>query len=173
MRLDKLDRQILAMLVEDARTPFTKIASNVTKELRKMGELGPKDKIPDTTIHFRVKKLKDNGIIRRFTINIPPESLGFDLFALISFKIGGHIIEDISVKRTEEISKKFLKDTRIRFLATGEDKTSLFALIIAENQDALEAFIRELRNDPDIQEINLWSISKVLKGKDMITPSPL
>ena len=50
--LSELDEKILERLSDDSRKAFTKIA----KELD----------VPDTTIHFRVKKLKDSGIIKKF-----------------------------------------------------------------------------------------------------------
>ncbi|MHA1431884.1 MAG: Lrp/AsnC family transcriptional regulator, partial [Candidatus Freyarchaeota archaeon] len=43
VEIDDLDRKILALLQENSRVPFTQIA----KELD----------VPDTTVHFRVKKL--------------------------------------------------------------------------------------------------------------------
>ena len=50
-KLDELDHQILEALIENARTPFTDIAKNLL--------------VSAGTIHVRVKKMEDEGVIKR------------------------------------------------------------------------------------------------------------
>ncbi len=51
--MDELDARLLHLLQEDARKPFTQIAEELDT--------------PDTTIHFRTKKLLKREIITRFS----------------------------------------------------------------------------------------------------------
>lgn len=69
LEIDELDLKILQILYEDSRIAFTEIARILN--------------VPDTTVHFRVKKMKKQGVISRFTINIPPQKLGFEHMALL------------------------------------------------------------------------------------------
>lgn len=69
MKLDKYDLKILEMLKRDGELTSSKMGKN----------LG----IPITTVHNRVKRLKDKGIIKRFTIEVDDEKLGYFLKAYI------------------------------------------------------------------------------------------
>ena len=62
MKLDKIDLKILELLKKDARTTFTKIGNT----------LG----VADSTVHIRVKKMVDEGVIKSFTTNVSNEALG-------------------------------------------------------------------------------------------------
>ena len=70
--IDEIDKMILKMLQDDARTAFRKIAE-------KMG-------VSEATIFVRVKKLLEKGVIRRFTALVSPELLGKSLAAFILIK---------------------------------------------------------------------------------------
>ena len=70
--LDKKDKLILEILQENS--------SLTTRQIAK------KTLLPPTTIHNRIKKLRDDGIIRRFTVDIDHEKLknNFVAYVLIS-----------------------------------------------------------------------------------------
>jgi len=70
--IDEVDRKILERLQDDARIAFKKIAE----------ELG----ISESTVFVRVKKLQQQGIIKRFTTTISPELIGKSLTAFILIK---------------------------------------------------------------------------------------
>jgi Lrp/AsnC family transcriptional regulator for asnA, asnC and gidA len=77
---DELDRRILRILMEDAHTPFREIAS------RAQTTVG--------TVHNRIKKLRESGVIKRFLPEVDAQKLGFGICALIELKIaGGHLLE--------------------------------------------------------------------------------
>ncbi len=60
MKLDSVDLGILRALLDDGRVPFSHISR----------ELG----IPVATVHSRVKKMTENGLIKGFTIYISPRN---------------------------------------------------------------------------------------------------
>ena len=60
MKLDEIDFKILEMLKRDARTPFTEVGR----------DLG----ISDATVHVRVNKMMDEGIIKRYTTVVDEEA---------------------------------------------------------------------------------------------------
>ena len=57
--LDEVDHQILDILVENARIPFTDIAKKLV--------------VSPGTIHVRVKKMEDEGIIKGSTLSLDYE----------------------------------------------------------------------------------------------------
>ncbi|NHI91905.1 MAG: AsnC family transcriptional regulator [Candidatus Lokiarchaeota archaeon] len=153
--LSDLDEKILERLSEDSRKAFTKIA----KELD----------VPDTTIHFRVKKLRDTGIIKKFSILTSIKKLGFDQQRFIRIVVGGHIVQDITIKKSKEISDNLIKkyDYNVKFLGIGEDH-SIYLLLISKTIKEMENILTELKKDPDILEINVWNIKKLIKGEELL-----
>jgi len=153
--LDELDHSIIRILKEDSRIAYTKIAEKLN--------------VPDTTIHFRIKKLKRANIIKNFTILISAEKFGFDLGALLKIKIGDHIVKEISVKRTLEIGKIFAQKKNFCFLATAEDGTILYGIIFVKSEEELEKFASEIRHDPDIIDLEIIKFNDVVKGSDLLS----
>ncbi len=71
-KLDERDFAILELLKKDARLSEQKIA-------RKSG-------IPMTTVHNRIKKLQQTGVIKRYTIKLDNGKLGKALVAYVFIK---------------------------------------------------------------------------------------
>ncbi len=70
--LDDVDLRILRMLQEDARTPFSRVAKEVG--------------VSEATVHMRVKKLKELGVLRGFQALVDPSSVGKGLTAITLIK---------------------------------------------------------------------------------------
>lgn len=68
-KIDEIDKEILRMLQEDARTSFRKIAEKLN--------------VSEATIFMRVRKLIRKKIIKRFTVIVSPEMLGKNITAFI------------------------------------------------------------------------------------------
>jgi Lrp/AsnC family transcriptional regulator, regulator for asnA, asnC and gidA len=69
LEIDKLDMEILSILMSDAQIPYTEIAKKVF--------------VSGGTVHVRVKKLTEMGLIVGSQVNIEPELLGYGLTAFI------------------------------------------------------------------------------------------
>jgi len=67
--IDKLDRQILALLMEDAKTPYTDIAKKLF--------------VSGGTIHVRMKKLEQMGIVKGSNLVVDYTKLGYDISAFL------------------------------------------------------------------------------------------
>ncbi len=67
--LDQLDRQILSILMSDAKIPYTDIARQLN--------------VSGGTVHVRMKKLEDTGIVEGARLKIDPSKLGYDIIAFI------------------------------------------------------------------------------------------
>ncbi|GIM30331.1 AsnC family transcriptional regulator [Clostridium polyendosporum] len=118
--LDELDLQILDILIKDCRTPYLEIARMCH--------------VSGGTIHVRMKKMEDLGIIKgsRILLNLP--KLGYDVCCFV----GIYIDKTSSFSAvTEELAK--IKEVVELHLITGN--YSIFAKVIcksiADLQDTL------------------------------------
>jgi len=68
-RLDDTDHQILNMLIENTRTAFTDIAKKLS--------------ISAGTVHVRVKKMEEAGIITGSSLTLDYEKLGYSFIAYV------------------------------------------------------------------------------------------
>jgi len=81
VKIDSIDKTILKMLQEDARIAFKRIAE--------------KTGVSEATIFVRVKKLREKGVIKRFTALVSPEHLGKKLTAFILINTEPKKLEEV------------------------------------------------------------------------------
>ncbi|MCS7098173.1 MAG: Lrp/AsnC family transcriptional regulator [Candidatus Methanomethyliaceae archaeon] len=107
--LDEIDLRILSILKEDGRAPFTKIAS----------ELG----LSEAAVRKRVEKLKAEGIIKKFTIDI---DIGESVQALIMINVSPSYPNPIvaqAIKKIEGIEKVFEVAGEVDVIAIASGKS--------------------------------------------------
>ena len=68
-QIDKIDRGILSELMINAKVPYTEIAKKLI--------------VSAGTIHVRMKKMEEAGIVKNSRLHINYELLGFDLTAFL------------------------------------------------------------------------------------------
>jgi Lrp/AsnC family transcriptional regulator for asnA, asnC and gidA len=67
--IDKTDLRILEILLQDAKKPFTEVAKKVF--------------VSQGTVHVRMNKMQEAGIVEKTTLKINYAKLGFDITAFI------------------------------------------------------------------------------------------
>ena len=72
-RLDKLDKQILRLIAEDARIPFLQVARACN--------------VSGAAIHQRIQKLTQWGILKGSQFVIDPEKIGYETCAYIGLNL--------------------------------------------------------------------------------------
>ena len=72
-KLDEIDHQILDMLIQNTRVPFTDIAKKLL--------------ISAGTVHVRVKKMEDAGIIKGSSLTLDYKKLGYSFIAYVGVSI--------------------------------------------------------------------------------------
>ncbi len=88
-QLDKIDQQILDMLIDNARTPFTEIAKKLD--------------ISAGTVHVRVKKLENAGIIKGASLTVDYNKLGYAFIAYVGIYIDKTSKTRFVLERLKEI----------------------------------------------------------------------
>ena len=69
LEIDKIDRDIISILMDDAKTPYSEIAKRIV--------------VSGGTVHVRMKKLEHMGIIQGSTLVINAAKLGYGLTAYL------------------------------------------------------------------------------------------
>jgi len=72
-KLDKLDKQILKLIADDARIPFLEVARSCN--------------VSGAAIHQRIQKLTNMGILKGSQFIIDPEKIGFETCAYIGLNL--------------------------------------------------------------------------------------
>ncbi|MCD6157842.1 MAG: Lrp/AsnC family transcriptional regulator [Euryarchaeota archaeon] len=71
MVLDRVDIEVLKNLVINSRMTISEIAKRISRVVAK------------TTVHYRIQKLEREGIIKRYTVELDYEKLGYTVLAYI------------------------------------------------------------------------------------------
>jgi Lrp/AsnC family transcriptional regulator, regulator for asnA, asnC and gidA len=138
----------LDILVKDSSTPFVEIAKQIG--------------ISDATVHVRVRKLRDEGIINKFTICLNNNILGYDHLAFMGINIKPGFADQI----TEELSNL----DEVLEIHEMHNTFDLFLKIRAKDlnhmRDIIENKIRVL---PNILETELMTILKTTKEEQVVS----
>jgi Lrp/AsnC family transcriptional regulator for asnA, asnC and gidA len=125
---DNIDKGILNALMEDAKTPYTRIAQNIF--------------VSDGTVHVRMKKLEQAGVVSGSRLIVDYNKLGYDLTAYIGIYLEkGSAYKEVIAKMEE------IPEIVEAHYITGA--YSIFSKIICKNTDHL----RQILND-QIQAID-------------------
>lgn len=131
LEIDNLDVQILSILMKNATTPYTEIA----KELIVSGG----------TIHVRMKKLEEMGVIKGASLEVDPQKLGYDITAFL-----GIYLEKGS--QYNEAVKKLSTVNEIVELHYTTGSYSIFAKIVCHDTNHLREVLNEhIQSVPGIQ----------------------
>ena len=125
-QLDDIDKDIIRILQEDARTSYREIKER----------LG----ISIGTIHNRISKLREKDIIEGYTLKLNNTKLGYKLTFLIRVQIDGKHTNSI----LDELSDR--PEVCTIFRTTGEQSAALICRF-QESEDVHD-FIKELNERP-------------------------
>jgi Lrp/AsnC family transcriptional regulator for asnA, asnC and gidA len=93
--IDNKDLRILQILKENGDLTVRQIASRTL--------------LPITTVHHRIKRMKEAGVIRRFTIDIDHRKLGKSISAYVLVKVDSKYLKGFRISQHELVHqlKKF------------------------------------------------------------------
>ena len=118
--------------------------------------------ISDATIHTRVKKLLTLGVIKKFTIFVDNDLLGYDHLAFINLKI--------ERGRTEETTNNLMKIDEILEIHEIYDKFDLLIKIRTKNLDNLrDIIVNKILSINYIKETELMTVLRTRKEEQMIS----
>lgn len=89
LNLDKLDLQIIQHMMDDAMISYA--------------DLGKKLFVSGGTIHVRIKKLQEAGIVKGFRLNVDIKKLGYDVIAFIGIYLKESSLYDSVAKELQKM----------------------------------------------------------------------
>lgn len=89
LKLDKLDKQILRMIADDARVPFLEVARAC--------------EVSGAAIHQRIQKLTNAGVLKGSQFIIDPEKIGYETCAFIGLNLKNPENFDEVVKQLKDM----------------------------------------------------------------------
>lgn len=113
-KLDEIDHQILDMLIDNTRIPFTDIAKKLL--------------ISAGTVHVRVKKMEDAGIIMGSSLTLDYNQLGYAFIAYVGIFLQNTSQTKFVLERINEIPY-----VTVAHITTG--KFNIFCKIRAKNTE--------------------------------------
>tara|TARA_B100001250_G_C19330545_1_gene584482 strand:- start:59 stop:571 length:513 start_codon:yes stop_codon:yes gene_type:complete len=144
-KIDDIDRKILDILIENTRTPFTDIAKRLL--------------VSPGTVHVRVKKLEDSGIIKGSSLNLDYTLLGYSFIAYIG------VLADRSGQTYGILeSLKKIPHVTVAHLMTG--KYNVICKIRAKNTKHAKDVIMEIEKIEGIQRLeSMISLDESINDK--------
>jgi len=122
-KLDNVDHQILNMLIENSRIPFTDIAK--------------KHNVSAGTIHVRVKKMEEAGIITGSSLNVDFKKLGYSFIAYVGIYLNKTSQTKFVLERL-----KTIPNVTVAHITTG--KFNIFCKIRAKNTSHAKDIIYQI-----------------------------
>ncbi|GAA0070682.1 Lrp/AsnC ligand binding domain-containing protein [Clostridium sardiniense] len=136
LQLDELDLQILDLLIKDCRTPYLEIARICH--------------VSGGTIHVRMKKMEDMGIIKgtRIILNLP--KLGYDVCCFVGIYVDKTSSFDYVIDEMQKI-------TEVVELHLTTGNYSVFAKVICKNiADLQEILMNKINTISGIQRTDTF-----------------
>ncbi|MBK77642.1 MAG: transcriptional regulator [Flavobacteriaceae bacterium] len=112
INLDEIDHQILDILIDNTRVPFTEISKRLL--------------ISAGTVHVRVKKMEDAGIIKGSSLNLDYVKLGYSFIAYV-----GIFLE--KTQKTEFVLEELNKIPYVTVAHITTGKFNIFCKVRARN----------------------------------------
>ncbi|ACR71012.1 transcriptional regulator AsnC [Edwardsiella ictaluri] len=129
--IDNLDRGILNALMQNARTPYAELAKNFN--------------VSPGTIHVRVEKMKQAGVITGACIQVSPKMLGYDVCCFIGIILKSAKDYPAALARLES-----LNEVVEAYYTTGH--YSIFIKVMTKSIEALQhVLINKIQTIDEIQ----------------------
>lgn len=87
--IDNIDLQILELLLKNAKKPYTEVAKQVY--------------VSGGTVHVRMRKLEEAGIVQGTTLQIDYAKLGYDITAFIGIFLSKSELYDDVIEQLKQI----------------------------------------------------------------------
>ncbi len=128
--VDAVDRRLLDLLREDGRRSVSELAALVD--------------VSRANAYQRVARLRESGVLRRFTIEVDPKRLGESIAAVV--------LIDIEQHAWRTMSDRVLELPGVEYVALTTGTTDLLLLVRAPDIDTLRDVVLErLQSMPEVR----------------------
>jgi Lrp/AsnC family transcriptional regulator, regulator for asnA, asnC and gidA len=120
--IDEVDRQILSILMKDAKTPYTDIAKSIH--------------VSGGTVHVRMRKLEQLGVVTGASLSIDYTKLGYDISAFLGIYLDKSSLYD-------EVADELKKIPEVVEAHYTTGLYSIFAKVICRDTSHLKAVLHD------------------------------
>jgi Lrp/AsnC family transcriptional regulator for asnA, asnC and gidA len=147
-QLDEIDKKILDFLVENTRMPFTEIAKQMD--------------VSAGTIHVRVKKMEDAGIILGSSLNIDYTKLNYHFTAYIGILL-------TKSNKTQDVLKKLAEIPNVIETSVISGKYNIFCKVKAKNTENAKEIIYQIDDIEDVMRTeSMISMEEYISDKNRL-----
>ncbi len=122
LEIDKLDKEILSILIRDSGTPYTEIARKLL--------------VSGGTIHVRMKKLQEMGVVQGNYLYINPGKVGYDVCAFLGIYLN-------KASEYKDAVREFEKIPEIVEMHYTTGTYTMFAKILCRDTNHLREVLNE------------------------------
>ena len=140
--MDKVDLGIIESLSKNSRTPFMGIARRL--------------KVSESTIRKRVSNLENDGIIKKYSLVVDNNKIGFGHVALIGV--------DVAPEKYLDVAKKLAEFEGIKYAASTTGDHMFMLEVLAKDDDELRALSDRLKALDGVTRICPAIVKDTLKG---------
>ncbi|MBW2976354.1 Lrp/AsnC family transcriptional regulator [Candidatus Woesearchaeota archaeon] len=136
--MDKKDESIIQILKEN---------SNLSTQ-----QISKKTLIPITTVHNRIKKLKKEGIIRKYTVELDSTKVGKNIAAYINIVVDYKFLKEKNMSQYD-LAKKLKQQGCVEACAMVTGGTDIIITLRVGSIEELDNFVtKDLRNIDGIEK---------------------
>ena len=141
-KIDKIDLNIVNLLLEDGRKSATEIA-------RQIGD------ISERTVRYRIDRMVEEGIIRVSAI-VSPQAFGLDTYADIWIEVESDKILEVAQKMTEY--------ENVTYVASSLGEADVSIQVVAKNTAEVYQFVTEVvRKVPGVRKTVTSIVPNIVK----------
>ena len=141
--LDETDRRLLAMLQRDCRVPLQEVAEI----------LG----VPKSTVHYRIRKLEQDGIVEGYHAKVNATRLGYDYLAVVLVRAR------YGPKYHEKVGRRLAKVPGVSAVYYVLGDIDFIVLIRARDRDDYMQKLSQLSSMTDIERTSTQIVAQVMK----------
>ena len=119
--MDELDKKILEILQKNDKTPYY--------EIGKILDVG------STTVHSRVKKMVENGVIIKFAAIVDPKKVGYPACKIVGLTV--------QPDKIEEVAEKISKFDEVTMIGTTGGDHDIVMEVIGPDERTIGRFVNE------------------------------
>lgn len=146
--LDDVDIKILDTLQEDADLTYAEIAKRVG--------------VSPSTVYMRIRKLKDQGFIKRLVAVVDPDLLGYKLKALLFMTI--------DIKKFNKVVENLSSIPQVKSIYDVTGEWSLVCTLLVKDHTELSKLLDQIGSIDGVLNTSTLVVLRVLKEDNKVLP---
>lgn len=145
--LDETNKEILRLLCVDSRYQYSELQKRIAKKGHKLTR---------EAVEYRVKKMIDGGIIRKFAMITDPEKLGYEICCHLT-------IDLVDPKLRDSVGVELAELPNTAYVHSAANGFDVACRIFFQNVKEMIDFLDDLKADKRVKSLDMQIIRKTYK----------